>query len=92
MVYGDWCLRHEEQDSAKEHSKEEREKPVVHDESEAVYVSDLARYACDSEASRYLEAGLGYCRLSWPHHKVLRNVSKIERRHWTESKGFYFFG
>lgn len=71
--------------------------PVVRDESEAVYVSNLAKFARDADGNRYPENWLVYCMLPWvcqtlpflEGSKVWWNATKFERRYQRESKSSY---
>lgn len=49
-VYRAWLLRQEEFGTLKEHTKDEMDMPVLHDESEAAYFLNLARLMCVVEA------------------------------------------
>lgn len=54
----------------KDHKKDGTNMPVLHDKSETVYVSNLARFELGAEASRYPEDWLGYCMLLWPPYTL----------------------
>lgn len=72
--------------------------PMLHNESEAVYVSSLSKFARDVEEARYQEDWLGYCMLWWPWHtslfpkwsKMWQSATKFERRQRAELFVFYF--
>lgn len=73
----------------KEHTQKGMDMLVLHDVSEAVYVSNLTKFVRDAEADRQPKDWLGYCLLPWTHRmlpvlvgsKVWRNAIKLERRH-----------
>lgn len=53
---------------SKEHAADRMGLRVLRDESEAVYVSNLPKFARDVEPGWYPEGWLGYCMLPWPWH------------------------
>lgn len=53
--------------TVKEHTTVWMDTPVLCDETEEVYVSKLARFARDFEASRHLENWRIYCTFPWLH-------------------------
>lgn len=77
----------------KEHTEDGMDMHVFRDESEPVYVSNLARFVRGVEVGLYPENWLGYCMLSSLHHtlpflngsKDWRNATNSDRRHRTES-------
>lgn len=69
--------------------------PLLLDEFDSVYVSNIAKFERDVEVGRHSEDQLKYCILPWLHYtlqflhvsKVWRNATESKRRYWTAFEG-----
>lgn len=64
----------------KEYGEQGMDMSAVRDESEAVYVSSLAKFANDIEPGRYTKDWLWYCMMPWLYHTLpFLNGAKVRR-------------
>lgn len=99
-IYGAWCMRQEAWGNGKKHGVDGMNMPVLRDESEKLYVVNLAKFSHDVDAGRLSKDWLGYCMLPWPYYtlsflsgsRMWRDAIRYECRYRTDPDGAYFIG